>query len=471
MYVLMIGAGVSNLSAAAALVKAGVKVTIFEKSSTIGGLAASFTRNNYIFDYGPHIFFGKRVLAELNKFFDVNNVIIENSNLNQAIYIHGKLFNYPFRLREILRKIEKRKLPRVILEVATSNFIRRGNHQILEDWIKGKIGKALFDYIELDTYVRKLYGIPASEISSDWGKHRLKPIVNLSLWRALNSSFNPWAKKKKRYTYYPPAGIGQIADCLVNYITDNGGEILTDSRVEKLRVGDHGIEGVSVDENGYHRTISGDLVISSVKISDLVNMIEPKPSQEILVASDSLRFRDLIILYLIINKPKIFNYCLVYFSTKNSLFKRITEFKHFSPRMAPENLTSLAVEICTNRGDNIWKYTDRQIFEEVILQLEKLGITKRDEVIEYFTVRIPSVYPIYFLNYADHLKVIFNYLHNIKNLVSIGRHGLYQHDNMPTAIQSGFNLAELIKKHCGNELGKINKIVYQERLQKYQDIV
>jgi protoporphyrinogen oxidase len=172
-----------------------------------------------------------------------------------------------------------------------------------------------------------------------------------------------------------------------------------------------------------------------------------------------------------VNKSWVMDHCLIYFSTKDTIFKRVTEFKHFSRKLAPQNLTSLAVEICTDPEDEIWEANDRQIFEPVMVQLERLGIIQKKDILDYFTVKIPSVYPVYFLNYSHELKIILDDLSRIKNLVSIGRRGLYQHDNMPTSIEAGLETARLIERYGQGDLGRINSIVYQDRLNKYQDIL
>ena len=137
----------------------------------------------------------------------------------------------------------------------------------------------------------------------------------------------------------------------------------------------------------------------------------------------------------------------------------------------PENETILAVEICTNSEHGIWNYEDKKIFEKLIDQLEGIGIISRKDVLHYFTVRIPGVYPVYFLNYGKRLKVILDYLEKIENLVSVGRGGLYQHDNMPTAIASGFTVADLIKQHGENNMGEVSKTIYGDRLNKYKNKV
>ena len=49
----IIGSGVSSLSSASFLAKAGYVVTIFEKNDTIGGRGRQFKSNGFTFDMGP----------------------------------------------------------------------------------------------------------------------------------------------------------------------------------------------------------------------------------------------------------------------------------------------------------------------------------------------------------------------------------------------------------------------------------
>ena len=61
--IVILGAGLSGLSAGAKLIRDGFTVTILEKSNSVGGLASIFTKDNYKFDFGPHIFFGKKIMS------------------------------------------------------------------------------------------------------------------------------------------------------------------------------------------------------------------------------------------------------------------------------------------------------------------------------------------------------------------------------------------------------------------------
>jgi protoporphyrinogen oxidase len=451
----------------------GFNVTIIESGSRVGGFARSFTRKGYAFDIGPHIFFGEKTVSKLKEYFDGGDVLIRNDNLKQGILIRNRLFRYPFQLGEILYKIEKRQLLSVVYDVFVGNTkaanTRDGEDESLETWVKGKIGPTLFEYIALDTYVQKLYGISASEISSDWGKHRLKPLAGMTLLQALRKKLNPFGKKGKGNTFYCSKGIGDVATHLADYIVKHGGRILLDCSVEDVELSNGRVKKMHVKRKGDRQSVSSDFFVSTIKIADLIGMIRPAPAAAVHDASAALKYRNLILLYLIVNKPKVLDNCLIYFSVNDTTFKRITEFKYFSSEMMPPNETTLALEVCADDEDEIWNAQDTEVSDKLIAELGQRDVVSREDVLESFVLRTPSVYPVYFLNYRDPLKIIFDYLKNIENMVSIGRQGLYQHDDMRTAIESGFHAVGLIARHK-DKLPEVGKAVYDERLHRYDNI-
>ena len=114
MHFLIIGSGLSGLSAGVGLLKAGHRVTLLEKTNVVGGLARTFKEDGFIFDIGPHIFFGKKVAPKLQELLGSDANLLLNNNLKEAIYFEKRLFKYPFRPKDLLFKIDKMKLPKVV---------------------------------------------------------------------------------------------------------------------------------------------------------------------------------------------------------------------------------------------------------------------------------------------------------------------------------------------------------------------
>ncbi|MFL6415351.1 MAG: phytoene desaturase family protein, partial [Bryobacteraceae bacterium] len=64
-HALIIGAGPGGLTAAILLAKAGVRVTVLERASHVGGRTSCFQERGFRFDYGPTFFHYPQVLESI----------------------------------------------------------------------------------------------------------------------------------------------------------------------------------------------------------------------------------------------------------------------------------------------------------------------------------------------------------------------------------------------------------------------
>ena len=87
-----------------------------------------------------------------------------------------------------------------------SDESERGN---VEDWVIRGVGRRVYDYISLGGYINKLYGLPATRISQDWGTKKLK---FLSRWREANilrlatNALREERQVKQNVIHYPSGG-------------------------------------------------------------------------------------------------------------------------------------------------------------------------------------------------------------------------------------------------------------------------
>jgi protoporphyrinogen oxidase len=157
-----------------------------------------------------------------------------------------------------------------------------------------------------------------------------------------------------------------------------------------------------------------------------------------------LRSNNLILEYLVINKPNVLKDNWIFFPGKEYLFNRLFEQKRFSPFMGPKNKTVLCLEITCNNTDELWIEKEESIYKRVVSQLEECGLINENEVIEHFCKRIEGVYQIYDLDYKANKETVFAFLDSIDNLYSVGRHGSFNYAGMLDCIDIGFKTSDFI---------------------------
>ena len=109
--VTIIGAGVSSLSTAAFLGKAGYDVTILEKNATIGGRARQFEVDGFVFDMGPSWYWMPDVFeAFYNKFNYTTSDFYDLVRLDPSYAVFwqdGDKTNVPADEAELMQWFEK----------------------------------------------------------------------------------------------------------------------------------------------------------------------------------------------------------------------------------------------------------------------------------------------------------------------------------------------------------------------------
>jgi protoporphyrinogen oxidase len=469
---IILGAGLSGLTCATTLRKHGHEVSVVEKEPAVGGLARSHRVNGFTFDYGPHFLFGEKVYTLLrNEFPEIELNRVDSTK--ETMYFREKYFNFPFDPKNILLHMEKREIPGVLFELFFKNVFKAGDtHRLqnVEDWVIQAVGKRIYRYISLGGYVQKLYGLPPTEISNEWGIQKLK---FLAKWRDANlvklvaQSFLEEGNARKRVIHYPvDGGIDHIPLRISETFLGLGGEILLNSEAVSVQ---HRGEGVSVTlrENGEQHGLDGDFLISTIPITQLTKILSPRLPTEISKKVTSLRYRTLLLLYLFIRKELVTSHhCCVYFTEDPFLFRRITEFKHLDTRMAPSGKSSLCIEITCFECDALYTEDKEKILNTVVEQLERRGYLKAGDIEGYHFMQIPFAYPVYEIRYGSNLEEILCHLGNYGNMISIGRQGLFFYNAMNSSIILGYELCKKLSISGKNGWEEVIKGTYRARIVK-----
>ncbi len=270
-------------------------------------------------------------------------------------------------------------------------------------------------------------------------------IQGLNLAAALKNAFFRGSGKGIRTLIdrflYPPQGIGTIADRLKERV-ERKNEVLCNVEVGRLRHEDSRIRAAQLRDGPRTTEIEARAFVSTVPLDELVRMLDPKPPAEVMGAASSLRFRDLIIVAVMLDRERATDQSWVYFPDHRTPFGRIHEPTNWSARMAPEGKTLIVAEQFCFKDDESWRASDEELADRTVASLHELGLISRREVLDTAVMRIAKAYPLFEVGYAQHCATVRNYLGRFSNLFLAGRSGTFSYHNMDHAMASGLDAAD-----------------------------
>ena len=440
--VLVVGGGPAGLTAAYELVKRGTRAVVLETSDQVGGIARTEQYKGYRFDIGGHRFFTK--VDEVNQLWQevMGSRFIKVPRLSR-IYYDGKFFSYPLRMMDTLNNLGLLESARILLSYLKVKVLPIKQEESLEDWVTNRFGRRLFKTF-FKTYTEKVWGIPCEKIQADWAAQRIK---GLSLRTAvLNAMFQVNSTKTLIKEFdYPVLGPGEMWELFSAQIQQRGGDVQLKSSVVQLNRSGHRITSAIVMQKGKRVEMPTEQVISSMPVTLLVHQLQPPAPPDVLEAARSLKYRDFLIVPLVINRSDLFPDNWIYIHSPEVKVGRIQNFKNWSLAMVPdETKTCLGMEYFCSEGDELWELSDTELLDLAKREIEQLGLARAEEVKDGTVIRQPKAYPVYDRDYRAHLEVLQNYLTKFENLQTIGRNGMHRYNNqdhsMLTAILAVRNL-------------------------------
>jgi len=460
----ILGAGPAGLAAAYHLTKEGQPIVLVERDSKVGGLAKSFQYQGFILDYGPHRFFTK--VTPVLKLWDevLGNDQVTVNRLTR-IYYGGKYFSYPLKAVEALLTLGIFESIRIITSYLLVRLFPNHKPKNFAEWVTNNFGKRLFE-IFFQAYTEKLWGIPCTAISADWAAQRIK---GLSLLKAVRNALlgnNGKVKSLIDQFQFPRLGSGQLYEKICDYLQRNEQQVILNTEV--VRVHQNGSEVTHITlrnrQTKTEETVSCGGVISSIPINMLVQQIDSPPPHEVIAAAKSLKFRNTILVYLIVEGGNLFPDNWLYINEPNVQVGRVTNFANWSSEMLPNrHQTPLCCEYWCNFDEPMWTEPEDELVQRSEQELRKIGLLRNEKVSDGFIVRLPRTYPIYAGHYKEALTEIQSYLIQFQNLQLIGRYGAFKYNNQDHSLLMGIMAAENVLTPGKYDLWSVNSDTeYQE---------
>lgn len=444
---LCIGGGPAGLTAAYLLSRAGCPVTVLERDAgSLGGISRTVDYKGYLCDVGGHRFFSKS--PEVNRLWKelLDEGFIERSRKSRIRY-RGRFFDYPLKAGDALRKLGVLESSLCVLSYLKAIALPNRHPENFAQWVGNRFGRRLFE-IFFRTYTEKVWGMRCEEISADWAAQRIR---GLSLWTALKHALLPGNGQARETVrtlvdtfHYPRKGPGMMWESAGRKIEAQGGRIVMDREVVRLARRDGGWEVTARDREGARTCYGADEVVSSAALRDLAACIDPPPPEEVRTAAQGLRYRDFLIVGLIVDDRRGFDDQWLYIHDPDVQVGRIQNFKAWSPDMVPhDGGRCLGMEYFCFEGDGLWTSSDAALVGKAGRELVQLGLARSGEVRDGFVIRQEKAYPIYDEGYAERVETIRRFVEaECPGLHLAGRNGMHKYNNQDHAMMTAMLAAE-----------------------------
>ena len=460
----VIGAGPAGLTAAYQLSKAGRATLVLESDDVVGGISRTVERDGWRFDIGGHRFFTKvQPVDDLwHEILPAGDFLLRPRM--SRIYYEGKFFDYPIRPFNALRTLGVVEAVRCALSYLKVLVSPPKDQSTLEGYIIANYGRRLYEHF-FKTYNEKVWGVPASELSADWGAQRIKGMsLFKAVWEPLRSSVAGGRKDRAKQVtslieefQYPKLGPGMMWETCRALVEKAGVEVLLQSPVACIERRPGAATAVVFEHRERPVRVETDHVISSMPFSALVRAMEPPPPAGVLAAADALHYRDFLTVALVVPEARGFPDNWIYIHSPKVKVGRIQNFGAWSPFMVRAGTTCLGMEYFVFEDDEMWAREDDDLIALATEELAAIGLVEPGQVQRGYVVRMPKAYPVYDDTYRDAVETIRHWLADeVPNVHPVGRNGMHKYNNQDHSMYTAMLSVENIVADAGHDIWSVN---------------
>lgn len=461
--IVILGAGPAGLGAAFKLARRGFPVTVVERSAAVGGNAGSFELNGLRVDYGSHRLHpscAPEILEDIRTL--LGNDLLERRR-HGRIRLRDRWIHFPLEPVDTLRN-----LPAPFLWGVLRDRLRRRDASSGGDTFASVLERGLGPTICREfyfPYAEKIWGLPPTEIDAEQARRRVGAGSFAKLLARLRSAIPGLRPAGGGRFYYPRRGYGQISEAYCEAAQRAGARILLRCPVQRVLLDRGRVTGVTVS-GAETEEIPARQIFSTVPLPLLARLADPPPPAEVLQAAAALRYRAMVLIYLLLEADRFTEYDAHYFPEREIPITRLSEPKNYGLEHPP-GCTVLCAELPCSTQDAAWTATDSELATLVRNALAAAGLELHAAVRAVATRRLEQAYPIYTLGFRRNFEVLDQWVSGIEGLVTFGRQGLFAHDNTHHALAMAYAAAD-----CLSDAGEFDQLRWaQYRLGFQQHVV
>jgi len=398
--ILVLGGGVSGISAAYHARQAGREAVIFEARERYGGLLDHFHKEGYRFDNAVHFAFSKNeAYSEVLKKADLLTHRPEPYNYEQGRWLKHPVQNNLFPL-PVEEKVE-----------AIKGFIERPAQTEDPDyrqWLYEQFGKVIADRFPV-RYTDKYWTVPPEKLSTIWIGNRLyRPSLDEVLYGAMTDS-TPQTYYLPEMFYPRRGGFRAILDQLVK-----GLDLRTGKEAVRIDPSRRFVECRDGTREYY------EYLISSVPLPEMGEMVEGAP-EAVKEAASGLWATSIALVSIGLKVPEAGDHLWFYVYDRSILPARVHAPYRKSPDNVPEGCSSLQFETYFSRYKPL-ELSEETLVDHVAGAAEKMGLLDRTDIAVTDCRILPYANVVFERGMSAKRRVVLDFLTE-QGILPVGRFG------------------------------------------------
>ena len=315
-HIIILGAGLAGLGAAYKLARNNkAAVTVIEQNETVGGISGSFQISGLTADYGSHRLHPACDPEILNDIKIMLGDELLDRPRNGRIRLRERWIRFPLKPLDLAFGLPAGFSANVMRDMVTKllkrNAAQSGDEtfaSILESGLGPTICREFYF-----PYTRKIWGLPPEELSPIQAYRRVSSNTLNKMILKIISAVPGFKTSGSGRFFYPAKGFGQIGESFYREALKAGVKFHLGSRVTSLTHNGETIDSVCCQNNGKTVTYQADYVWSTIPVTGLVQSLKPHAPSSVIDASQAINYREMILIYLVLEQPQFSEYDAHYF--------------------------------------------------------------------------------------------------------------------------------------------------------------
>ena len=424
--VAILGAGITGLTAAYYLTKKKYKVLILEKDERAGGAIRSIKIKDYEIDEFYHHFFEDDAhILNLIKELDLEKNVLWSEG--SMVFLFGDRFFRLLGLSDLLlfepfSFVDKIKFVLLMIRIKLTKNFKNADEYYAHEWIKKYGGINVYNKLFFPLLKSK-FGDNAEKASAAWFIERIRLRSN--------------AGKKGEILGYLLGSFQLLIDTALQEIIKNNGEMVYRADIEKLNISGNKINYLKY--NG--KKVEVKHVVSSIPPFVLTKLINRKDTY--FNKLGKLEYQGSICV-LIGFDVSLTEHYWANIIKEDCIFGAVVEHTNLIPRKYYSNDTIVYLGSYPNKGSDLWKMEESEVFDLYFKSLNKIFSKLRKSDVLWWKVNKSNAVGLLYKKGISSL--ILPCQTSIDNLYIGGMFNSYPERSINESIRFGKEIFEIIER-------------------------